>query len=266
MKAGSESLFEFAPILQLRLLDRRINKALPPPKAKQIRSNLTHLNLLAPLGNPIPPMMPPDMLKRIMPRVPISPVDLDRPIRSLSAQPIRPVVAHRHLVANALLHLYMWHRVHLHGRLADQLPQHLALCGELHEWELDALVVREGSAKGGAAVGVFDGLLDAVYGGAEGGGGLADAVLVDEGLGDAEAVVEEAEDGGGGDPDVFEGDGGVVGGHVEGPIEVSQMSSAFNSDPSTTHTSPQRAQASPAAQRSKISPWPHHSSPASAQR
>ena len=63
--------------------------------------------------------------------------------------------------------------------------------------------MRKGRAEGGALVGVFDRLLHAVDGGAERGGSLSDAVLVHEGLGDAEAIVDWAEDGGVGDPDVF---------------------------------------------------------------
>ena len=88
---------------------------------------------------------------------------------------------------------------------------------QFDEGELDGLVVGEGCAEGLAGVGVGDGGLDAVDGGAERGCGLADAVLVDEGLGYGEAVVEGAEDGGAGDPNVGEGDGGMVGGHVERP-------------------------------------------------
>ena len=40
-----------------------------------------------------------------------------------------------------------------------------------------------------------------------------------EGLGNGETVVERTEDGGFGDADVGEGDGGVVGGHVECPFK-----------------------------------------------
>lgn len=75
--------------------------------------------------------------------------------------------------------------------------------GEFDEWELDGLVVREGLSEGGSRVGVGDRGLDAVDGCAEGGGRLSDAVFVDEGLRDGEAVVDWAEGGGGGDPDVF---------------------------------------------------------------
>jgi len=46
---------------------------------------------------------------------------------------------------------------------------------------------------------------------------LADAILLQEGLGDGEPAVEGPEDGAGGHEDVREGGGGVVGGHVECP-------------------------------------------------
>jgi len=137
-------------------------------------------------------MVSPDMLKRIMSRIPIPAMDLDRAVRRLRTQPVRIVITHGHLIANLLLNLTVRHRVHLQRRLPDQLSQHLALGCEFDERELDALVVRERGSEGRAFVGVFDGLLDAVYGGAERGCGLADAVLVDEGLGDAEAVVDGA--------------------------------------------------------------------------
>lgn len=148
-------------------------------------------------------MMSPDMLKRPMPTIPVPAMDLYRAIRRLATQPISPVITHGHLIPDALLDFHVRHRVHFHGRLADELPQHFALGGEFDEGELDALVVGEGGAEGRAVVGVGDGLLDAVDGCAEGGCCLADAVFVDEGLGDAEAVVDGAEGGGGGDPDIF---------------------------------------------------------------
>lgn len=88
---------------------------------------------------------------------------------------------------------------------------------QFDEGELDGLVVREGCAEGSAGVGIGDGGLDAVDCRAEGGCGLTDAVLVDERLGDGEAGMEGAEDGAGGNEDVVEGYGGVVGGHIECP-------------------------------------------------
>lgn len=112
-------------------------------------------------------MMPVNMLKRLMPTVPIPTVDLHRPIRRLTAQAVGPVVTHADLVAQLGLDLAVRHRVHLARRLPDQQPQHLALRDELDDRELDALVVREGHAEGLARVGVRDRLVEAEYGGAE---------------------------------------------------------------------------------------------------
>lgn len=203
--------------LGLRLPQRRIHQTRAPAKAKQIRSNLAHLDLLAALGDAVPTVVAPDVLKRIMSRIAVSAMDLDGLVGGLRAQSVGVVIAHAHFVADAVLDVLMGHGVHFQRGFADQETQHFALGGEFDEGELDALVVAEGRAEGAACVGVGDGLLDAVYGGPERGGCLADAVLVHEGLGDAEAVVDWAEGGGGGDPDVLERDGGVVGGHVEGP-------------------------------------------------
>ena len=101
-------------------------------------------------------MMPPIMLKRPPPTIPISAMDLDRPIGGLAAQPVRPVIAHADFVAEAALDVHVRHGVHLQGRLADQEAQHLELGGELDEGELDGLVVGEGLAEGAAGGGVGD--------------------------------------------------------------------------------------------------------------
>ena len=79
--------------------------------------------------------------------------------------------------------------------------------------------MRERGAKGRAFVGVFDRLLDTVYGCTKRRGGLPNAVLVDEGLRDAEAVVDGTQCGGFGYPDILDGDGRVIGGHVERPAQ-----------------------------------------------
>jgi len=71
-------------------------------------------------------------------------------------------------------------------------------------------------AEGTALPGVGDTVIDAVLCGAERGGGLAEAVFVDEDLGYGEALGGEAEDGGGGCEDVVVGDGCVVGWPSEG--------------------------------------------------
>lgn len=211
------------PRLQLALL--RPPRALDPltltfptAKAKKIRGNLPHLDLLAALRNPIPTMMPPYVLKRHMPRIAHAAMDLNRPVRRLRAQPVRPVVAHADLIPEPLLDLYVRHAVHQCCCLTDQQPQHAGLRVQLDQRELDALVVGERRAEGLALVGVGDGGLDAEDGCAERGGCLPDAVLVHEGLSDGEAVVEGAEEGGGGHPDVVDRDGCVVGGHVERPL------------------------------------------------
>ena len=119
-------------------------------------------------------------------------MDLNRAIGRRRAQSVRKVIAHGDLIPDFPLNLMVRHGIHFQRGLADELPQHLALRGEFDERELYTLVVREGCTEGCAVVGVVDGLLDAVDGGAEGGGGLPDAVFVDEGLGDAEAVVDGA--------------------------------------------------------------------------
>ena len=212
-------------ILQLRLVLCGVYETLPPSEAKQIGGDLAHLDLLAALGYPVPPMVAPNMFEGIVSRVAIPAMDLYSAVCSLGAQSVGPVVAHGNLVADSPLDLVMRHRVHLQGSLANQLAQHLALCSKLHERELDTLVVAEGRAKRSAFVGVLDRLSDTVYGCAKRRCSLADAVLVDEGLGNAKAVVDRAECGALGHPDVLDGDGGMVGWHVQRPLHVSSGSS-----------------------------------------
>ena len=144
------------------------------------------------------------MLEGIVSRVAIPAMNLDSAVCSLGAQSVGPVVTHGNLVADSPLNLVVWHRVHLQGSLADQLAQHLALCSELHERELDGLVVAEGRAERSAFVCVLDRLLDTVYGCAKRRCSLADAVLMDEGLGNAKAVMDRAECCALGYPDVLD--------------------------------------------------------------
>ena len=93
------------------------------------------------------------------------------------------------------------------------------LCGEFDERPLDGLVATQLLPEDDAFIRVRDAAVDAELRGAARGRRLADTVFVREGLRDGEAVVDGTEDGGRGDADVREGDGGVVGGHVEGPFE-----------------------------------------------
>lgn len=189
---GSYGLYQTGLQLRRPLPNRSIPLAPPPPKPKKIRRHLPHLDFLAPLRNPIPPMMPPDMLKRPMPTIPVPAMHLYRAIRSLAAQPVRPVVAHADFIPETRLDGDVRHGIHFYGGLADEEAQHFGLGSELDEGELDGLVVGEGGAEGAARVGVGDGLGDTEGCGAEGGGCLADAIFVDKGLGDAQAGVDGA--------------------------------------------------------------------------
>lgn len=122
-------------------------------------------------------------------------------------------------MADALLDFLMRQGVHFAGRLPDQESEHLCLGHELYEWELNALIQGERFSERGAGSCIGDTLADAKGCGAEAGGCLSNAVLVQEGLGYGESVVRGAEDGVGGDKDVSEGGGCVVGRHVECPSQ-----------------------------------------------
>ena len=84
-------LLKLRPTLTLIPLTRRLI-------TKQIRRDLPHLHLLTPLRNSISPKMPPDMLERIMPAIPIPAMHLNRPVRCLTAQSVGVVVAHSDLM------------------------------------------------------------------------------------------------------------------------------------------------------------------------
>ena len=107
-------------------------------------------------------MVPPNMLKRIMPTIPPTSKRLNRPIRGLCTESVRPVVAHADLITQFLLDFAVWHGIHVVGCFADQEAKHFALGRELDEGELDCLVGGEGFAEGAALAGVGYGLLDAV--------------------------------------------------------------------------------------------------------
>ena len=140
---------------------------------------------------------------------------LHGPVGGVARQPVGPVVAHGDEVGD--LHVVVL--VERAGRRADELAQHRRLGVQLDERELDALVRRQLLVPGGPAVGVGDGLVDAELRGAERRRGLADAVLVDERLGQVEAVIDPTEHRVGADPHVGHRDLGVVGRHVERPPE-----------------------------------------------
>src|SRR5262249_56697293 len=103
-------------------------------------------------------------------------VNLHRPVRGFAAQPVRPVVAHGHLVGGGEGTL----GVHQPGGLVDQRAQHLALRLQFNQRELDRLVRGQRPAERLALPGISDRLVDAVLGGSEAGSGLPDPVLVEE--------------------------------------------------------------------------------------
>ncbi len=110
-------------------------------------------------------------------------------------------------------------RVEHRGGVANELAQHRGLGVQLHQRELDALIDRQRFSPRGAAVRVRHGLVDAVLGCAERGCRLADAVLVDEVLGELQPTIRLTEQRIGTHADIGEAHLGVVGRHVERPPE-----------------------------------------------
>jgi hypothetical protein len=86
---------------------------------KQISSNLPYLDLLTALRNPIPPVMPPDMLELAVAAISPPTMDLNCAVSSLGAQPVRPVITHADLVTELCLDFNVVHTVHFGGSLAD---------------------------------------------------------------------------------------------------------------------------------------------------
>lgn len=158
--------------------------------------------------------MSPDVLKWLLSAIPITTMDLHRPVRSLTTESIRPIIAHRDIHPKLKFNLFMWHAIHLRCGLANQQAQHGALCCHLDDRELNALIVRERLAKWFAFVGVFDGFVDAVLGGTETRCCLPDSVLVHEGLRDSKTIVQRTDNLLFGNPYVGQRDSGVVGRHV----------------------------------------------------
>src|SRR6478672_6240980 len=160
-------------------------------EAEQVARHPPHLDLLGPLGDAVPAVVPVDVLERLVPRVAEPAVYLHGPVGGLAAQPVGHVVAHGHLVRLGQRPV----GVHTPGRLVDEGTEHLALRLQLDQRELDGLVGRERLAERLAGPGVRHGAVDAELGGAQAGGGLADPVLVEEVLDDLQAAAFGAEDG-----------------------------------------------------------------------
>src|SRR5690606_24237901 len=68
--------------------------------AEQVPGDLAHLDLLRPLGDAVPAVVAIDVFERGVPGVAESTVDLEAPLRGVADHTVRPVVAHRHPVAD----------------------------------------------------------------------------------------------------------------------------------------------------------------------
>lgn len=164
-------------------------------------------------------MVSPNVLKRFLSTIAIPTVNLNSSICCLATQSVSPIVTHANLLAQALLNLHMLHAIHFRSSLTNQKPEHGGLGCELYERELNALIMGERLSEGLSIVGVGDGLVDAEDRCAERGGCLTDAIFMNESLSYGKAFVEWADDGGGGNPDVCQGDGGVIGRHIQSPAQ-----------------------------------------------
>src|SRR5215472_4930871 len=182
-------------------------------EAEQVARYPAHLDLLGALGDAVPAVVPVDVLERPVPGVAQAAVHLHGPVGGLAAQPVGHVVAHGDLLGLGERPV----GVHAPRGLVDERAQHLGSGLQLDQRELDRLVARERPAERRPLLRVLHRAVDAELRGAQAGGGLADAVLVEEVLHQLQAAAVGAEDGVVRDAHVGERDVRVVGGHVEGP-------------------------------------------------
>src|SRR5208282_1596811 len=82
-------------------------------KSEQILRHAPHLDFLRPLGDAVAPMMPEDVLGRLMPRVADRAVHLHRAVRGVAHQTVSPVVAHGDLVGKFQRDFGLRHLIHL---------------------------------------------------------------------------------------------------------------------------------------------------------
>jgi hypothetical protein len=107
-------------------------------------------------------MMPIDMLKGFVTTVPNRAMYLDGSIGRLTAKRICPVVAHGDTICQDFLNSRFLGSVHLPGSLVDEQAKHFDLSCESNEWELNGLVVDEGTTEGFSRLGVFNAFLNTV--------------------------------------------------------------------------------------------------------
>src|SRR3989475_1613556 len=184
-----------------------------PAEAEHHLGDAPHLDLFRPFRNPVTPVVPVDVLEGHMPRVADAAVHLDRLVRRVTDQPVRAVVAHRHLVAD--LHVVLM--VQLPGGLPHELAHHLALGLQLHQRPLDGLTTRQRLPECDTLPRVLHRLVDTVLRRADARSGLTDAVLMRERVGECQAVPFASQHRVRCYAHVGQRDLGMVGRHVERP-------------------------------------------------
>src|SRR5258708_34654945 len=152
-------------------------------EAEQMRRHFADLDLLRAFGDAITAVVAIDVLERLVAGITDATVHLDCQIRRLAAEPVAAVVRHRHPIG----YLEAVLAVEVPGGLVDKVAHYLAFRMQLGKRPLDRLVRRQLLADHRTGAGVFDALVDAVLRDADARGALADTVLLDEILGDAEA-------------------------------------------------------------------------------
>ena len=141
----------------------------PPPPSSYTQTNTprpSNLHFLTPLRNPIPPKMPPNMLKRQLPTKPHPTMHLNRPISRLRTQPVCIVITHPNLMPQLLFNIHprrpplllrgVSNLIHLRRRAENQQFQHFLLCRQFHQWPLYRLIRRERFAEYSPFLGVLD--------------------------------------------------------------------------------------------------------------
>ena len=181
----------------------------------EVLAHLAHLDLFRALGDAVTAVMTVDVLERHVPAVTDPSTGLHGPVGGVAGQAVRSIVAHGDLMGD----LHVVALVELGGGGSHEEPKGGRVGMQFHEGKLDGLIGRQFFPPGHAVVGVADRFVDAVLGRAEGGGRLANAVLMNKVLGQLETVIDPAEDGVGADPDVAQGDLGMISGHIERPPE-----------------------------------------------
>src|SRR5438552_3014177 len=82
----------------LRRLTRPVARPVPAAKTEHHLCDAPHLYLLRAFGNSIAPMMPVDVLERLVAGIAKATVNLHRAIGGLAYQPVRAIVAHRNFI------------------------------------------------------------------------------------------------------------------------------------------------------------------------